>query len=176
MINQRVDDHTKYNNNLGQTAFVTGTINGKPVNEYQVLSANYFNYMLHNGFNNLMFNIVRRKPFFHIPHTTMHLAGLVKFGAGVLLPHPINTIMGNDVDTGPKTWGNYFGWRNGWWQMGGWTTGVEFGLQLTLYKTLYTELTDKEAYNSLSDIQVYQGRAAQTVWLNEWIWSLGTTF
>lgn len=169
-------DHTKYNTNYNQIVYVNGVVNGAPYAGNYALTKDYFSYMLHNGFNNLMLNVVRRKEFAHIPKTNMKLYGIAKVGAGVLLPHPMNTIMGNTVNVGPKAWGNYFGARNGWWQLGGWTTGVELGLQLSLYKTIYAEITNKEAYNSLSDIQVYQGRADQTVWLNETIFSLGTAF
>lgn len=169
-------DHTKYNTNLYQTAHITGVINGAPVDRNQVLTPTYFNYLLHNGFNNLMINIVRRKPFYMIPRTGIKIVGVAKFGMGILLPHPINTILGNTVDVGPKKWGNYLGWRNGWWQVGGFTTGVEVGAQVVFSKWIYLELTDKEAFNRLTDIQVYQGRADQTVWLNEVILNLGTTF
>ena len=92
------------------------------------------------------------------------------------MPHPENTIFGNAVDVGPKEWGNYFGWRNGWWQVGGWTAGVEYGFQLNLSRLFYLEFTDKEAYNRVSDIQVYSGRADQEVWLNELILSVGVNF
>ncbi|OGT36677.1 MAG: hypothetical protein A3F12_00130 [Gammaproteobacteria bacterium RIFCSPHIGHO2_12_FULL_38_14] len=169
-------DHTKYNNYPYQYAYVSGTINGVSSSSTQVLTPTYFKYFLHNGFNSLMINGVRRKPLFTIPHTHMIVAGIAKIGAGILLPHPENTIFGNAVDVGPKEWGNYFGWRNGWWQVGGWTAGVEYGFQLNLSRLFYLEFTDKEAYNRVSDIQVYSGRADQEVWLNELILSVGVNF
>ena len=33
-----------------------------------------------------------------------------------------------------------------WWQVNGWTTGVELGFRFVLYKSVYLELTDKVAY------------------------------
>lgn len=169
-------DHTKYNTNFNQVAHISGIINGQPVNQNSVLTANYFYYAMHNGANNLMLNLVRRKPMLTIPKAMLQLVGIGKMGMGVMLPHPENTIFGHHVDVGPKTWSNCFGWDHGWWQMGGWTAGVELGLQLVYHKRVYLEFTDKEAYASLSEIQVYQGDARQTVWLNEMIGSLGVMF
>lgn len=169
-------DHTKYNSNLDQIARVAGTINGQPINQDKTLTSSYFYYALHNGANNLMLNFVRRKPMFSFHRALLRIVAIGKFGAGVMLPHPENTILGNANDVGPKAWPNFFGWRNGWWQMGGWTAGLEGGFQLVFHKTAYLELTNKEAYVSLSDIQVYDGRADQTMWLNETICSIGAMF
>ena len=169
-------DHTKYNSNVNQIARITGVIAGSTVDEDKALTEDYFRYIMHNGANHLMLNFVRRAPLFTIPGTSIKIVGVGRFGAGILIPHPINTIFGNKVDVGPKKWGNLFGWRNGWWQVGGWTTGISLGIQSILYKTIYLEFVDKEAYSSFRDIQVYQGRADQKVWLNELILNLGTTF
>src|SRR3990167_2157085 len=169
-------DHTKYNTDLYQIARVEGVINGQPVNQNQTLTPSYFYYALHNGANELMLNLVRRKMMEDFPRTRLQLVAIGKFGAGVMLPHPENTILGNTNDVGPKAWGNYLGWRNGWWQMGGWTAGLEAGFQLVFYHRVYLELTNKEAYTYLSDNQNYQGRANQTVWLNETICSVGAMF
>ena len=169
-------DHTKYNTNLNQIAHITGIINGQPVNQNSALTPQYFYYAMHNGANELMLNLVRRKPIYEMPRAKMQLAVIGKMGAGVMIPHPENTIFGQQSNVGPKAWGNYFGWNHGWWQLGGWTAGVEAGFQLTFHQRIYLEMTDKEAYASLSDIQVNQGTASQTVWLNELIGNLGVMF
>lgn len=169
-------DHTKYNSDLNQNARIAGVVNGQGTDAYQAFTSSYFNYKLHNGANELMLNIVRSNTLIEFPKIKSEITGIAKLGAGVLLPHPDNTIFGNKVDVGPKASGNYFGWRNGWWQMGGWVTGVEAGFQFVIHRRVYLELTDKEAYNSFSDIQVYQGRASQAVWLNEVIGNLGVMF
>ena len=129
-------DHAKYNTTLYQ--------NGQPVNENKVLTPQYFYYVLHNGANLLMLNMVRRKPMFDMPRAMLQLVAVGKFGIGVMLPHPENTIMGNTVDVGQKAWGNYFGWNHGWWQFGGFNLGAEAGFQLVYHHAAYLELTDKE--------------------------------
>lgn len=169
-------DHAKYNTNIGQVTTVSGKINGQFVNQTQVLTQQYFYYALHNGANLLMLNLVRRKPLFDSSTKNIELAAIGKLGGGVLLPHPENTIMGNTVDTGQKAWPNYIGWHHGWWQFGGFTIGAEAGLQLLLHQRVYIEMTDKEAYLTLSNIQVYDGSASQSMWLNEVIGDVGVQF
>lgn len=169
-------DHAKYNTDLNQTAIISGMINGQTVNQNAVLTRQYFYYALHNGANLLMVNVIRRKPMLDFYRTNLELAAIGKIGGGVMLPHPENTIFGNTVDVGPKSWPNYFGWNHGWWQFGGWTAGVEAGFQLLVHHRMYVEFTDKEAYVTLSNIQVYEGTASQSMWLNEVIGNLGVTF
>lgn len=169
-------DHTKYNTNLNQVAQVTGVINGQSIDASRVLDSQFFYYKLNNGANDLTLNFVRRIPLIVSMNAPPRLAALVKFGAGVMLPHATNTVLGQKNNVGPKQWGNYLGWNSGWWQVGGWTVGAQAGLRLTLYKHLYFEVTDKEAFVSLSQIPVYEGRADQTLWLNEVIFMLGLAF
>jgi len=170
-------DHTKYNTNLNQVVQETGTINGHPVSQNVVLTPQYFYYALHNGANNLMINYVQREPLVDFHKTNLQLAMIGKMGAGVMVPHPENTVLGNaNTNVGPKAWGNYFGLCHGWWQLGGWTAGAEFGFQLAFHQRVYVELTDKEAYVSLWNIQVYDGVASQTMWLNEVIGNFGVMF
>lgn len=168
-------DHTKYTSVPNQIAYVAGVLNGQAVGSYRFLSPNDFTYLLHNGLNHYMINVVKRVPIVGEPNKTLSLAGLFKFGVGVLLPHSENRIFGNSNNVGPKAWGNYFGWSKGWWQFGGWTAGVEVGVRFVIYKPFYIELTDKEAYSSVMNIPVYQGRADHTLWMNEVIVSLGVS-
>ena len=169
-------DHTKYTSTSNQTARVSGTINGAPVNSDKVLDDSFFRYNLHNGANHLMVNIVKRLPLTGATNESLSLAGIGKVGVGVMVPHSDNTIMGNNNDVGKKEFGNYFGSKHGWWQFDGWTAGVEAGVRLVLMKPLYIELTDKIAYSRLFDIPVYQGSANHSLWMNEVIFSLGFTY
>ncbi|MBK7280986.1 hypothetical protein [Candidatus Aalborgicola defluviihabitans] len=64
-------------------------------------------------------------------------------GAGILLPHAENTILGRTVEVGPKNDNVCCFASNDWWQVNGWTAGVEVGVRYRFYKTLYLELTQK---------------------------------
>jgi hypothetical protein len=169
-------DHTKYTSTSNQTARVSGTINGALVNSDKLLDDNYFRYHLHNGANHLMLNIVKRVPLIGATNETLSLSAIGKAGVGLMVPHSDNTILGQNNDVGPKQFSNFFGTKHGWWQFDGVTTGVEAGLRLVLVKPVYIELTDKVAYSRLYDIPVYNGKADQSLWMNEVILSLGFTY
>jgi hypothetical protein len=168
-------DHTKYNTNLNQTAHVTGTINGQPYNGNMVLNSQNFDYTLHNGLNHIMINAVWLR----------HLAGpskqpgdlqlISRVGAGILLPHADNTILGKQNEVGPKNVKICCS-SGDWWQINGWTAGVEVGLRYTIYKSIYLELTQKFAYGRLSGVPVYQGSADQEIWMSEQVLSTGFRF
>jgi len=169
-------DHSKYNTNLNQTATVNGTIANKPFNGPMVLNSQNFDYRLHNGLNHVMVNGV----WFHHLYGPKNEVGDVqlisRLGAGILLPHADNTILGNANQVGPKTKNICCFATNDWWQVNGLTAGVEVGLRYKIYKTIYLELTSKVAYGVLRGVPVYQGKADQNIWMSEQVLSTGFQF
>jgi hypothetical protein len=169
-------DHTKYNSIVGQTANVTGTIGGVPTNANYQLINNFFSEQLHNGANHVMINAVYRYPLIGKTNETLSVAAIAKAGIGVMLPHTSDTILGNTNNVGTKTASNAIGLTNGWWQLNGWTTGVEAGFRVVLYKPVYLELTDKLAYAYLGDLPAYMGTLQHSLWMDEIILSIGFTY
>ncbi len=165
-------DHTKYNTDIGQTAYVSGTKEGRPYNQNLVLDREQFDYELHNGLNHLMINAV----WFH------HLSGpkqkpgewelLSRVGAGILLPHAQNKIFGNENEVGPKGKNDCCN-SSSWWQINGWTVGVEEGVRYRMSASFYAELTAKIAYGELKGVPVYKGTADQKLWMLEEVLSIG---
>lgn len=169
-------DHTKYNTNLGQTSQVTGQVSGVPTNAYYQLTNQFFSEELHNGANHVMVNGVYRYPLIGQTNESLSVAAIAKAGVGIMLPHTTDTITGYTNDVGGKTLGNSIGLTNGWWQLNGWTTGVELGFRVVLFKPVYLELTDKETYARLSDLPAYLGTLQQSMWMNEIVLSIGFTY
>jgi len=169
-------DHSKYNTNGNQVAQVTGVINGQPVNTPMVLDAQTFDYALHNGLNHIMVNAVWLHHLAGPEQKTGHLQAISRVGAGILLPHAENTILGRTSQVGPKSEKICCTGRDDWWQINGWTAGVEVGLRYRVYKSLYMELTQKLAYGVLNRVPVYQGSADQTIWMSEQVLSVGYLF
>ena len=168
-------DHVKYSSTLGQTATVTGTNSGGTGS--QTLSSDYFSYMLHNGLNHLMVDLVYRRPITAAAVTdTSSLAFIGKVGAGIAYVHPYIDINGKSSDVGSKSLNNLIGFNSGWWRIVGVSTSVEAGFRYVLSKPWYLELTDKTIFTSMSNIPVYQGTASQNLWSNEILFSVGYTF
>jgi hypothetical protein len=167
-------DHTKYTVTSGQTALVTGTAPGGAGN--RVLDDTFFRYLLHNGANHVMTNLVYRQPLIGKTNETLSIAFIGKAGAGIMVPHVDNTIDGHPSDVGQKVPSNFLGIHNGWWQFGGWTTGLEMGFRMVVWKPVYIEVTDKVAYSRLWNLPAYQGLIDHPLLLNEVVFSIGFTY
>lgn len=169
-------DHSKYNVDKGQTARVTGTVEGVAYDQDVALDAQNFDYNLHNGLNHIMVNAVWLRHLRGPENQAGDLQLISRVGAGILLPHADNTIFGNANVVGPKNTNVCCFSSSDWWQLNGWTAGVEVGLRYRIYKTMYLELTAKGAYGVLRGVPVYKGTADQVIWMSEQILSTGFLF
>ncbi len=167
-------DHTKYTTTVGQVALITGKHSTGVGN--QLLSADYFSYMLHNGLNQVMVNLSYRKPLLGALNETSNLSFIGKVGAGLAVVHPYSKIDGNEYEMGKKTLTNALGFNNGWWRIVGTSTSFELGMRYVFLKPYYVEWVNKQIFTNMSNIPVYQGSASQSLRSNEIVFSLGYTF
>jgi hypothetical protein len=169
-------DHSKYNVDLGQTVTIDGAVKNVAYNKDVVLTADNFNYTLHNGLNHVMVNAVWLRHLRGPENQPGDLQLISRVGAGLLIPHADNTIFGNANEVGPKNTNVCCFSSTDWWQINGWTAGVEVGLRYRVYKALYVELTAKGAYGVLRGVPVYKGTADQVIWMSEQVLSTGFLF
>ncbi|WP_294767772.1 hypothetical protein [uncultured Rhodoferax sp.] len=169
-------DHSKYNVDMGQTVAVDGTINGSAAPATMTVDGQNFNYALHNGLNHVMINAVWLRHLRGPQDKPGDLQLISRVGAGILLPHADNTILGKANEVGPKNENICCFKKNDWWQINGWTTGVEVGLRYRVYKSMFLELTQKFAYGVLVGVPVYKGTADQKLWMSEQVLSAGFLF
>ena len=169
-------DHSKYNTNLNQTVRASGTKAGQPYNQNLTLTEQDFYYALHNGLNHIMINAVWLQHLYGPENKAGDLQLISRAGAGILLPHADNVIFGNANQVGPKNENVCCTSSKDWWQLNGWTAGVEVGVRYRVYKSIYLELTSKLAYGVLRGVPVYQGSADQTIWMSEQVLSTGFLF
>jgi hypothetical protein len=169
-------DHSKYNVDYGQTVAVDGTINNAAAPSTLAITPQNFNYALHNGLNHIMINAVWLHRLRGPEQKPGDLQLISRVGAGILLPHADNIIFGNANEVGPKNENVCCFKKNDWWQINGWTAGVEVGLRYRVYKSMYVELTNKIAYGVLRGVPVYKGTADQELWMNEQVLSAGFLF
>jgi len=153
-------DHTKYLIVDGQQIHLTGTLNNQHVDENINFSGtNGFYYYLNNGANFLLFNIVKRLPLYDAKSKDLKVDLTGKAGIGPVIPHVQNS---------------FFGQANAQqFQFGGWNTGVETALRVTIMKYGYVEFSQKVDYARYSNLLVYDGRAKQNFGTYELILSVG---
>ncbi len=169
-------DHSKYNTDMNQTVAVSGTKANQPYNQNLTLTEQDFYYALHNGLNHVMINAVWLQHLYGPENKAGDLQLISRAGAGILLPHADNVIFGNANQVGPKNENVCCTSSKDWWQINGWTAGVEVGVRYRVYKSIYLELTSKLAYGVLRGVPVYQGSADQNIWMSEQVLSTGFLF
>ena len=156
-------DHTKYIIRDGQIANIRGKYHGEPVDgDVEFSKQNGFNYYLNNGANFLLFNLVKKFELYKTNNNYLKVDLLTKAGVGPVIPHVENTLFGDRNKDG--------------FQIGGWNTGIETALKVTVLKYAYLEFAQKVDYARYSNLRVYEGRAKQSFGTYELILSLGINF
>jgi hypothetical protein len=152
-------DHTKYLINDGMK-HVTGTLNHRHVDTMINMSASTgFYYYLNNGANFFLINIVKRLGLYHTQDNNLRVDLTGKAGIGPVIPHVQDA---------------FFGQANTpHFQLGGWNTGVETALRVTIMKYGYLEFSQKVDYARYSNLKIYEGTAKQNFGTYEFILSIG---
>ncbi len=155
-------DHTKYIVSNNQTVNVAGKMNGAAVNSSVLITDSVLVYFLNNGANFLLFNLVKKKNIYSSPSSNFKLCALLKGGVGPVIPHVENVIYGK---------------RNvPHFQVGGWNTGLEGAIKMTLFKYAFVEFCNKLDYARYANLRIYNGLARQSFFTYEIILNLGITF
>ena len=84
---------------------------------------------------------------------------MLKGGIGFVYPHVETIIMGQNNNAG--------------FQFGGFDAGAEAGIQVTFFKHVYLEYTNKVVYARYRNLKIYAGTAKQNIACYEMILSLG---
>ena len=154
-------DHTKYVMIDYQTLHVRGMIHGREIDTDTVLSPKDFLKFEHtNGANFMMFNGIKRQRFLVSANKKYWLSGIIKLGAGIVIPKTDVTLFGQRLD-------NRF-------HIAGFITGVETGLRFDAFKHVFIEYTAKGTYaNYLNVLVIGAGKANHDFWTFENILTLG---
>jgi len=155
-------DHTKYIIQDNQAIRMKGTFGGRTVDTSILFSqANGSYYFLNNGANFFLFNIVKRIGLYKAKSRNLLIDLTGKAGIGPVIPHVQNSLFGKTNDKG--------------FQLGGWNTGLETALRITVMKYAFIEFAQKVDYARYSNLKVYSGRAKQSFGCYELILSAGVT-
>jgi hypothetical protein len=157
-------DHTKYIMRNWQTLHVEGTIRGQQVNTDTLISPDNFLAFEHSdGANFLLFNIMKRKPLLVSKNKKHWLTGVVKVGAGMVIPKTRVQLFGETLD-------NRF-------HVAGYCAGVETGFRYDAFKYVFLEYTAKGVFADYRNVLVIgAGTARHHFWTFENILTLGLQF
>ena len=152
-------DHTKYLIE-DQNVRLKGKLNNAQVDTTILFSQqNGDYYYLNNGANFLLFNIVKRVGLYHTHSNNLRIDLTGKAGIGPVIPHVQNS---------------FFGYANHQqFQLGGWNTGVELALRVTVMRYGFIEFSQKLDYARYSHLEIYGGTAKQNFGTYETILSVG---
>jgi hypothetical protein len=155
-------DHTKYLIIDNQMVQVKGKLNGAETDQNVLFAeSNGFFYYLNNGANFLLFNLVKRVGVYHTNDRSLAIDLTGKAGVGPVVPHVQNSFFGHPND-------QHF-------QLGGWNTGLETALRVTVMRYAYLEFSQKVDYARYSNLKIYKGTAKQNFGTYELILSAGVT-
>jgi hypothetical protein len=156
-------DHTKYIITDGQQVRVKGTLEGNPIDKDVTFSEpNGFFYYLNNGANFLLFNIVKRVGIYNTADRKLAIDLTGKAGIGPVVPHVQNSFFGHPNQ-------QHF-------QLGGWNTGLETALRVTIMRYAFLEFSQKVDYARYSNLKIYNGTCKQAFGTYELILSAGVIF
>jgi hypothetical protein len=145
-------DHAKYVVTDGQQVYVTGSIDGKPVNGDSILNSNNFLHFEHtDGANWLHINYVSQKTLLSTYKKARPLLNYIwKLGAGINIPRTDFTWKGDRYN-------NNF-------HVAGYNLGIEGGMRFYPLKRLFIEGTGKTGYvryvNALACTATQKGNRA----------------
>ena len=154
-------DHTKYQI-PDQELRIKGVYEGRTIDSTFTRSRNNLSYQLNNGANFFLFNLVRKYNIYADKKENINVKLHLKGGLGFVVPHVENTIMGQN--------------NKPHFQFGGFDTGVEAALNVTFYKRIYIEYSNKAVYALYRNLRIYEGKASQNLTCYEMIMSLGVRF
>jgi hypothetical protein len=139
---------------------IKGKLDGKSV-DYKLMfsEANGFYYYLNNGANFLLFNFVKRFGLYNTKDNNLRFDLTAKAGVGPVIPHVQNSFFG-------KANQQHF-------QVGGWNTGVETAVRMTVCRYGFLEFSQKVDYARYSNLKIYEGTARHSFGTYELILSAG---
>ena len=157
-------DHVKYVVRDWQTLHVTGTIHGQYIDKDTLINPNNFLHFEHSdGANFLFLDFVKRQRLLVSKNKKHWLSGVVKVGAGVMIPRTDVTIFGQEL--------------NNCFHLAGYGGGIEAGLRYDFFKHFYLEFTGKGAYTNYTNVLVIgPGKAHHYFYTAETILVLGLQF
>ena len=156
-------DHVKYVMIQNQRAHMKGEIHGENFDTDTLLVNDFIRYEHTNGANYIMIKGIKRQNFLHSKNEKHWLSGIVKIGAGIVLPRSDTRIFGNR--------------KNDTYHVAGYVAGIDLGLRYDFLKHFFVETSGKGAFANYSNVFLYgDGKASQHWTSFEFIFTAGYQF
>ncbi|MCX6295831.1 MAG: hypothetical protein NTX97_07150 [Bacteroidetes bacterium] len=157
-------DHVKYIMDDYQTLHVKGTLQGQTIDKDTLIDPHTFLHFEHSdGANFFMLNFVKRQRLFASKNSNHILSGIVKMGAGPVVPRTDVTLFGERL--------------NNRFHVAGYCMGIEAGLRYDAFKHIFIEYTAKGSFANFTNVLVIgEGKAKHHFWTFENILTLGLEF
>lgn len=154
-------DHVKYVMRDWQTLHVKGNINGQEIDKDTLINPDNFLHFEHtDGANFLMLNVMKRQRLLVSKNKKHWLSGIVKAGAGIVVPKTYVKLFGQEMD-------NRF-------HIAGYCAGIEAGFRYDAFKYVFLEYTGKGVYADYMDVlAIGSGKINHRFWTFENILVLG---
>lgn len=156
-------DHAKYIMIQNQVAHVTGTIHDVSIDKDTILSPGFLKFEHTNGANFIMLSFLYRDKLLQSSSKLHTLQGVIKPGAGIVVPQ-------SDVSIFGKRQNNYY-------HVAGYILGVEGNLRYELGRYFFAETGFKGVFANYTDVlTVDEARANHHFFCLEWILGIGCRF
>ncbi|MDQ3046301.1 MAG: hypothetical protein M3R27_02050 [Bacteroidota bacterium] len=156
-------DHAKYVMRPNQTLRVKGTIHGQQIDQDTLITGDFLHLEHTDGANFMMVNIMKRHTLLGSKNNKHVLRGVVKLGAGVVIPKTYVRMWGEDLD-------NRF-------HVAGYCAGLETGLRYEAFRYVFLEYTAKGVFANYNRVLTMgTGKANHHFWTFENILALGLQF
>ena len=156
-------DHAKYVMVNNQEAHLKGNIHGVNYDLDTLVSTNFLKFEHTNGANFMMVNLMKRHNLIVSSNKKHWLSGVVKVGAGIVIPKTDVTLFGERLD-------NRF-------HIAGYITGIETGLRYDLFKYAFIEFTGKGTFANYTNVlTVGSGKAHHHFFTGQAILTAGFQF
>jgi hypothetical protein len=156
-------DHVKYIVLQDQVVHITGQIHDVFLDQDTVLDEHFIRYEHTNGANYFMLNAVKRFNFLKSKNELHWFSGMLRAGAGPVVPR-----------TESYLWGNH---RDNCYHLAGYVMGIDLGLRYDFLKNFFLETNAKGAWANYTNVYLYgDGRAKQSWFSFEYIFTIGGQF
>jgi hypothetical protein len=152
-------NHLKYVMYNNEVHHVEGQIYENNIDKDTLISTDFLKFEHTNGNNYAMISLVKRLLILETKNRLFKISGIIKLGAGGLVP---------------KTDSRLFGYHNdGPFRLSGFVTGLNAGIRVDLFKYFFLDTNFQGAFANYTHGKIYHGEVRHHFFSLQYIWAAG---